>query len=425
MSWFRKIFVSMYLLFNILNIASAMESKFDEELGKNNEKMRELYKSEGKVNEEIEFLENQLVSIADEISSKQKTIEKYNASIDGYENSVHILNKNVDELNKEIYDVENNISKNIESMNQLQNEIDKFKDVISKRIRNLYMHMDVYKPILRILYTSENVIDLSERIDNMIKFIDIDRSMMEKFLKNIYDLELVNSNTEILKQSLESKMALINERIKENDENLIQLKEQKELKQKELDEISELNNEIKNRYAGLSDERKLIQQELIKIHQDNYKIQEELKKYLDSLNQDNRNTNSKVNYGKYLKPAQGIITSKYGERVHPIAVQRSFHTGIDIAGNKGDLIMASLSGKVVSAGWYNSVYGNVVIINHGNNIQTFYAHLDQVNVEVGQDVMGGGIIGKMGNTGLSTGTHLHFEIRVNGEHVDPLKRIKN
>ena len=87
--------------------------------------------------------------------------------------------------------------------------------------------------------------------------------------------------------------------------------------------------------------------------------------------------------------------------------------------------MASLSGKVVSAGWYNSVYGNVVIINHGNNIQTFYAHLDQVNVEVGQDVMGGGIIGKMGNTGLSTGTHLHFEIRVNGEHVDPLKRIKN
>ena len=84
-----------------------------------------------------------------------------------------------------------------------------------------------------------------------------------------------------------------------------------------------------------------------------------------------------------------------------------------------------MSGKVVSSGWYNSVYGNVIIINHGNNIQTFYAHLDKTLVKKGQDVKAGDVIGKMGSTGLSTGPHLHFEIRINGEHVDPLKRIKS
>ena len=89
----------------------------------------------------------------------------------------------------------------------------------------------------------------------------------------------------------------------------------------------------------------------------------------------------------------------------------------------GEDILASLSGKVVSSGWYNSVYGNVVILNHGNNIQTFYAHMSKTLVKVGQEVKRGDVIGKVGSTGLSTGPHLHFEIRINGEHVDPTKRI--
>ena len=421
----KKIFVSMCFTFLLFSIANATESKFSVEMNKNNEKIRELYQSEGKINEEIEFLENQLISVANEISSKQKVVDEYTFSIKEYENKIHNLNEEVGILNKEVSDIENNISKNISTINQLQDEVDKFRDVISKRVRNLYIHLDTYNPLLRILYTSEDVIDFSERINNMIRFIDIDKSVMEKFLKNIEDIKLINNNIESLKRTMESKIELINEKIRENDDNLAQLEIKKQLKQKEIDDINELNNELKSRHESLSDDKKIVQQELIKIHQDNYKIQEELKKYLENLNQDNKNINSKVNYGKYFKPAQGKITSKYGERLHPITGGKSFHTGIDIGGNTGDLIVASLSGKVVSAGWYNSVYGNVVIINHGNNIQTFYAHLSEVFVQVGQEVIAGSSIGKMGSTGLSTGAHLHFEIRINGEHVDPSKRVKN
>lgn len=421
---FKKVSVAICFTFLLFTIANATESKFTGEINKNNEKMRELYQSEGKINEEIEFLENQLISVANEINSKQKIIDEYTLSIKNYEMKIHNLNQDVGILNREVSDIEIEISKNISTINGLENEIEKFKDVISKRIRNLYMHMDTYNPLLRILYTSENAIDFSERINNISRFIDIDKSLMEKFLKNIEDIKLFNNGVESLKKTMEMKIESINQKIKENDQNLSELETQKQLKQKEIDEINELSLELKNRYENLSDEKKIIQQELIKIHQDNYKIQEELKKYLENLNQDNKNTNSKVNYGKYLRPAQGKITSKYGERLHPITGEKSFHTGIDIAGSIGDQVVASLSGKVVSAGWYNSVYGNVVIINHGNNIQTFYAHLNEVLVEKGQEIIAGSSIGKMGSTGLSTGAHLHFEIRINGEHVDPSKRIK-
>lgn len=422
---FKKL-ISMLLLFlTCCSLISAKETEFKEEIYRNNEKIKELYESEGRIDTEIENIERQLLSVAEEINSKQNIIDDYTKTIEEYENKIHDLNKNIEDLNAEISSIEKEVSKNIDEINMLEEEVEKFKDVISKRLRNLYMHIDTYNPLIKIFYTSENVLDLNDKIVNMSKFIELDKSIIEKVLKNIDDIKVKNESTESLKKLIQDKIKLINEKISENDENLSLLEVQKELKQKEIDEINQLSNELKNQYNNLSDEKKMIQEEIIKINQDNYKLQEEIKKYLEKLNEDNKSVNSKVNYGKYLKPAQGQITSKYGKRTHPITGKESFHTGIDIAGSTGDNIIASLSGKVVSAGWYNSVYGNVIIINHGNNIQTFYAHLDKILVKSGQNVDSGDVIGKMGSTGLSTGPHLHFEIRINGEHVDPLKRIKS
>ncbi len=422
---FKKL-ISMFVLFLICcNLISAKETEFKEEIYKNNEKIRELNESEIQINEEIANLERQLLNIAEEINSKQNIIDDYTKTIEEYENKIHDLNKNIETLNGEISSIEAEVSKNIDEINMLEEEVEKFKDVISKRLRNLYMHIDTYNPLIKIFYTSENVLDLNDKIVNISKFIELDKSIIEKVLKNIDDIKVKNENIESLKKLIQDKMKLINEKISENDENLSLLEIQKELKQKEVDEINQLSNELKTQYDNLSDEKKMIQEEIIKIYQDNHKLQEEIKKYLEKLNEDNKSVNSKVNYGKYLKPAQGKITSKYGKRTHPITGKESFHTGIDIAGSTGNNIIASLSGKVVSSGWYNSVYGNVIIINHGNNIQTFYAHLDKTLVKKGQDVKAGDVVGKMGSTGLSTGPHLHFEIRINGEHVDPLKRIKS
>lgn len=115
-------------------------------------------------------------------------------------------------------------------------------------------------------------------------------------------------------------------------------------------------------------------------------------------------------------PSRGSITSNYGTRWGKV------HKGIDIAGNIGDPIKAALDGKVIEA-YYSSSYGNVITIEHGNGIQTLYAHCSKLLAKEGQDVKRGDIIAKIGNTGRSTGPHLHFELKVNGSAINPIKYI--
>lgn len=117
-------------------------------------------------------------------------------------------------------------------------------------------------------------------------------------------------------------------------------------------------------------------------------------------------------------PLEGSISSGFGYRRHPITGLRSFHYGIDITGNRGDAVQAAGSGIVTFAGWSGD-FGKVVIISHGYNYETVYAHNDSILVEVGDIVNKGKIISKVGSTGRSTGPHLHFEVHYENEEIDP------
>jgi murein DD-endopeptidase MepM/ murein hydrolase activator NlpD len=99
------------------------------------------------------------------------------------------------------------------------------------------------------------------------------------------------------------------------------------------------------------------------------------------------------------------------------------HTGLDLQGETGDPVRAAASGTVTSAGWSGG-YGKVIDIDHGNGFATRYGHLSSIDVQVGQTVKVGQIIGKVGSTGRSTGPHLHYETRVAGEAVDPQKFLR-
>lgn len=113
------------------------------------------------------------------------------------------------------------------------------------------------------------------------------------------------------------------------------------------------------------------------------------------------------------------VTSKFGERTDPVTGEaHAGHHGIDLAAPSGSAIRAYASGTVKEVG-RNSVYGNYVLIYHGNGLETFYGHMDSVDVSGTDTVCAGDSIGIIGSTGKSTGTHLHFEVRVNGERVDP------
>ncbi len=123
--------------------------------------------------------------------------------------------------------------------------------------------------------------------------------------------------------------------------------------------------------------------------------------------------------GKLSRPISGgIISSNYGMR------RGSMHKGVDFAARTGTRISAADGGTVTWAGWKSGGWGYLVVINHGNGIETFYAHNSKVTVKVGQKVAKGEQIAKMGSTGNSSGPHVHFEVHVNGRYVNPWKYIK-
>ncbi len=120
----------------------------------------------------------------------------------------------------------------------------------------------------------------------------------------------------------------------------------------------------------------------------------------------------------FVRPAAGAVVSRYGNRLHPILGYYRLHAGIDYDGNTGDAVIASRSGIVILAE-YNGGYGRTIVLQHNEGFTTLYGHLSSYSVSVGQAVEAGTKIGEIGSTGLSTGPHLHFEIRKDGKPVDP------
>jgi murein DD-endopeptidase MepM/ murein hydrolase activator NlpD len=131
--------------------------------------------------------------------------------------------------------------------------------------------------------------------------------------------------------------------------------------------------------------------------------------------------------GEMAWPAPGYTrvgpNGKYGMRNHPILKKPRMHAGIDIDVPMGKDIVAANDGKVILSGDKGNGYGKYIIIDHGGKIATLYAHNSKLLVKVGDTVKRGQVIAKCGSTGLSTGPHLHFEVRINGKHTDPMPYI--
>ena|SRR5947209_6863571 len=126
--------------------------------------------------------------------------------------------------------------------------------------------------------------------------------------------------------------------------------------------------------------------------------------------------------GSLQHPASGEIYKTFGYVTHPILKRTRLHSGIDYSGPTGGQVVAADGGTVVVAG-REGAYGNYVRIDHGNGMQTSYAHMDKIGVKQGDCVARGADIGTIGQTGVSSGPHLHFEILQNSRFVDPIPRL--
>ncbi len=122
---------------------------------------------------------------------------------------------------------------------------------------------------------------------------------------------------------------------------------------------------------------------------------------------------------RFITPVKGENTSDFGMRKHPVTGAHKMHKGMDIAAPTGTPVQATKSGKVVETGYDADGAGNYVVVDHGGGVKSKYFHLSEIDVKEGQDLKAGQQLGKVGSTGMSTGPHLHFEVHVNGEAVDP------
>jgi murein DD-endopeptidase MepM/ murein hydrolase activator NlpD len=123
-----------------------------------------------------------------------------------------------------------------------------------------------------------------------------------------------------------------------------------------------------------------------------------------------------------LWPAYGRLSSRFGEREDPFNYSERFHAGIDIAADWGSDVLAAAEGTVITAGALSG-YGKAVVVSHGHGLTTLYGHLSAAIAKEGQKIEKGQLIARVGSTGRSTGPHLHFEVRINGTPVDPLKYL--
>lgn len=123
-------------------------------------------------------------------------------------------------------------------------------------------------------------------------------------------------------------------------------------------------------------------------------------------------------------PVVGPITCSFGERMDPFSGEGAFHTGVDIGARYGDAVVATADGVVINAEEHIG-YGRLVVVDHGFGVTTWYAHLSSLNAAVGQQVKRGEVVGYVGVSGRSTGPHVHYEVRINGAPVNPMRYLRS
>ncbi|MBC8535592.1 murein hydrolase activator EnvC family protein [Feifania hominis] len=326
-------------------------------------------------------------------SQKKTEMQKKNQLDD----EISLMQDEIDVLDRMIAQLDSDIAQKEGEEVQKQAEIDEQYERYKLRIRESYESGST--SYLEVLLSSDDFASFLTNLDIMEMIVQYDEDLIE---------ELRHSKDEIteMKNSIEENKA------KQETAKSSLVSKQKEL-EKKVAESDKLIEELANDAERFEE----AYNEALKAEQ---KLDAELEKLLQEL------ANSDYVGGDLIWPVPGKygISCKYGPRTHPITKKPSNHTGIDIPAPKNHKIVAANAGTVVKVAT-NSAYGKYVLVDHGGGLATFYAHMNQQTVKEGQKVKAGEQIGKVGTTGLSTGNHCHFEVRVNGKTVDPVTYYKN
>lgn len=363
--------------------------------------------------EEIQKAKEEKKSLQSGLTNVKELKKQLEASKTNLANYIEELDANLADIQAKIDELKTMISQKEEEIEQKTYELEEAVAVqeaqyeaMKARIKFMYEKGDVL--YLELVFRSESFGEMLNKAEYIEMLSAYDRKMLDEYVEQAEyvalckeELEEEKGILEEAKKSVEAEEASLNE--------LIAAKEQ---------EITAVSSDIKNKESAIAEYEAEIalQNETIAalekaVAEEKARLAEEQSRRYDG--------------GIFTWPAPSYtrISDDYGNRIHPILGVQQFHNGIDMAAPGGSAILAAYDGKVVAAAYSNSM-GNYIMIDHGDSLYTIYMHASALYVSKGAEVHKGDKIAAVGSTGRSTGNHLHFSVRVNGNYVSPWNYLK-
>lgn len=347
---------------------------------------------------QAETLEEQRDAHIEKAEQAQKKKNEIESRIEGLSEEKRVVDEAADEATKAYKDVkkeldatESRIDENEDKLKVLNKDFAVKRDQLAKRVRDIYINGQIN--YLDVLFGAKDFQDFFTRMDLLKRVIQQDYDLVQVVFAEKTAIETSQKELEKDKAAKEKLVVSAADRKKE----------------------AEKKQSAKQAIIDKMETDRATQERIIN---ENLAASKEVEQMI--RNSRYQPASPTLSGGGALNwPLGGPITSPFGWRVHPITGASRFHSGIDIGGDYGDTIHAAGAGIVSYAGWISG-YGYAVIIDHGGGISTLYGHNQALLVSEGQSVSQGQAIAECGSTGNSTGPHCHFEVRVDGEPVDPM-----
>jgi len=342
----------------------------------------------GNEQQQLNDIHNQINQTQSQLNEGKKKEKQLSSQIKQLESQIAATEKEIENLKGDILKTEQEIEVVRQNLAVLEQEMDTQNENLKQRLRTMYKNGDI--GLVQILLGSENITDFMTNMDMVQKIFDNDVEVLKI-------LEEQHNKVVAQRQQLEALQA-----------RLVSEKQQESNKQASLQAS---RGEVASLKAQVAKDNKALEAQI-----------DELNREADRLIEEIRRLQGDGAYvgGTFAWPSASStrVTSEFGMRLHPILKVNKLHTGIDIGAASGTKVLAANSGTVIKAGWNNS-YGNVIMIDHLGGIVTLYAHNSKLLVNTGDVVSRGQAIALVGSTGNSTGPHIHFEVRVDGQYQNP------
>ena len=386
---------------------------------------QEIKENENKINsldEEKQEIVGQKSEVEEKLNEIKSQLDEKNVLLNESQNKVNELNSRISDLENQI----NNFNSEIENIENditiKENEIAEREEILGQRLRGVYKS-SIGSEILNLVLSADNLGDIISVLSNVKVLVQTDNDLINQIAEMKEDLQNQKVNLEDRKSQVEKDKTDL-------ESAKAELSEVSKQYENQVNELKGLEEEQSAEMAKLTDEERAIQDEINKYKEDNANLEQYFSNTTSATSvarYSGDNTAAISNVGGsssgFIKPSGGGVTCPYGPRIHPVTGVNSIHTGVDFGASYGSPIVAAKAGVVTTA-TYNTAYGNMIIIDHGDGTITLYAHASSFVVSVGQSVSQGQTIAYVGSTGYSTGPHLHFEIRINGQHVNPLPYLQ-